>query len=44
MSVDSISEVGDRASEGQADGVYGTSFTGVSGKAVAKGRTWGARV
>ena len=42
MGVDGIGEVGDRASEGQAAGVYGAGFTAgsLAGKG-ARGGKWG---
>ena len=40
--VDRIGEVGDRASEGQAAGVYGRGFIAVSGKGRSQGWNMGA--
>ena len=37
MGVDGIGEVGDRASEGQADGMYGAGFTAGSGRERSQG-------
>ena len=45
MSVDKRGEVGDRASEGHAAGVYGRGFTpGSLARVGAKDGTWGPRI
>ena len=41
MGVDSVGEVGDRASEGQAAGVYAAGFTRTLASIGARNGTWG---